>query len=703
MTRWQRRARLSIAVFGAVFAVFVFREFKGRTPLVAPAAPVRTAPNAVVEITGGEVGSFQKSREDVRIKSQKQLIDADGSSKMIGVTIVTDERNGSRTFTIQSKEGHIGKGESVMQLDGDVTLEGSDGMNVRTEHATYTDADATIRAPGPVEYMRGHMTGHGVGMTWDKNRDVMSILDQAVINITPDEHGEGAMDVTAKSAEFARRDKYMRFLGDVKIKRSNQNIEAQNVLAMLTADEKRIDSVQLQDGAKIAMPKAPPGALQSLTGSQANLKYREGGDTIEHTLVSGNALIQLAGETGKPGRQIAASTLDIALAPDGSTPTALVGREAVQLTFPPEPGVPGRTIRSTALDAKGEPGRGLTRAIFTGSVQYREVGSGVDRAATAMTLDLGLKPGMSSIEDARFSRAVHFEDGSMAAVAAAGRYDLDKGTLALSGSEPGAVVPHVVNQQIVVDAVKIDINLDGPKVKADGNVKSELKPASQAKAGDAGNDVKLPTMLKQDQPVIVVANSLDYDGTTAKGTYTGSARLFQTDTTIKGDTIVVDNKAGNLAANGNVTSTTVLESTDKDKKTERQRSTAQAKDFKYDDATRRLTYTGDAHMNGPDGDMTAARIELYLKPSGDELDRAEAYENFTLREQNRETTGKTMVYTTSDEKYVIVGTPVKIVDECERETTGRTLTFIKSTDNIVVDGNRQTRTQTKGGNGKCTS
>ena len=443
--------------------------------------------------------------------------------------------------------------------------------------------------------------------------------------------------------------------------------------------------------------------MQSLTGSQANLKYRDGGDTIEHALVSGNALIQLAGETGKPGRQIAAATLDIALAADGSTPTALVGREAVQLTFPPEAGVPGRTIRSTALDARGEAGRGLTRAVFTGNVQYRELGSGVDRAARAMTLDLGLKPGMSSIEDARFSRAVHFEDGSMAAVAAVGRYDLDQGTLALSGSEPGAVVPHVVNQQIVVDAVKIDITLEGPKVKAEGNVKSELKPASQGKGGEAGNDVKLPTMLKQDQPVIVVANSLDYDGTTAKGTYTGSARLFQTDTTIKGDTIVVDNKAGNLGATGNVTSTTVLESTDKDKKTERQRSTAQAKDFKYDDATRRLTYTGDAHMNGPDGDMTAARIELYLKPSGDELDRAEAYENFTLREQNRETTGKTMVYTTSDEKYVIVGTPVKIVDECERETTGRTLTFIKSTDNIVVDGNRQTRTQTKGGNGKCTS
>ena len=44
-------------------------------------------------------------------------------------------------------------------------------------------------------------------------------------------------------------------------------------------------------------------------------------------------------------------------------------------------------------------------------------------------------------------------------------------------------------------------------------------------------------------------------------------------------------------------------------------------------------------MSGPDGDMTAARIELYLKPSGDELERAEAYENVTLREQSRDDPG----------------------------------------------------------------
>ena len=58
---------------------------------------------------------------------------------------------------------------------------------------------------------------------------------------------------------------------------------------------------------------------------------------------------------------------------------------------------------------------------------------------------------------------------------------------------------------------------------------------------------------------------------------------------------------------------------DKDGKKERRALDARPpKDFQYEEAERRATYTGDAHVNGPQGDMTAAKIELYLKPSGDE-------------------------------------------------------------------------------------
>jgi lipopolysaccharide export system protein LptA len=215
--------------------------------------------------------------------------------------------------------------------------------------------------------------------------------------------------------------------------------------------------------------------------------------------------------------------------------------------------------------------------------------------------------------------------------------------------------------------------------------------------------VKMPSMLKQDLPVMVLGNALDYDGAASKGTYTGAARLFQGDTSIKGETIVIDTSAGNLSASGDVTTTTVLEQAGKDKTKQRVHSIATSKELNYQDVERRLTYTTDAHMVGPEGDMTAARIDLYLKPSGDELERAEGFENVTLREQNRETKGTKMIYTTANETYVVTGAPVKIVDQCQRETTGKTLTFNKGTDRIVVDGSAQIRTQTKGGNGNCGS
>jgi lipopolysaccharide transport protein LptA len=224
-------------------------------------------------------------------------------------------------------------------------------------------------------------------------------------------------------------------------------------------------------------------------------------------------------------------------------------------------------------------------------------------------------------------------------------------------------------------------------------VKSVLQPPKE-------EDGKMPTMLKKDQPVTILATSLDYDSAASKGIYKGQARLFQGDTSIKADEITLDEKKGDLTATGPVTTTTTLEQTADNGKKERVRSIGTSKDFTYEDASRKLTYTGDAHMTGPSGDMNAVTIELYLKPSGDELERAEAYDKLKLREQNRTTTGARLTYTTADEKYVITGVPVEIADQCGRKTTGKTLTFTKATDTIVVDGSNQIRTQTKGG-GKC--
>jgi lipopolysaccharide export system protein LptA len=735
MTPWQRRARSAIAIVAVAFAIVVLFALKRRPQAPAQSA-ARTDPGAVVEVTGGRVERFKLSREDVRVAYGRQLTYENGSTKLMDVTISADERGpqrgsragdperaGGRSFTVTGNEANVGQNESTLQMNGHVQLAASDGMTARTEHATYSDKDGVVRAMGPVEFSRGRMTGSGMGMTYDTMRDVLVILDRTIVHVAPDERGAGAVEVASGTAAFARREKTIRFERDVKLHRGGQLLEADAAVAYLTADEKQIESMELRGRSRITKEKPAAGGLQELTGRDMDLKYAADGQSLEHAVLRGDGTILLAGSPGAAGRQITASTIDVTLAPDGATPVALAARESVVLTLPPERGVPARTIRSAAMDGKGEPGRGLTQARFTGDVEFRERGPGgseenvVDRVARAATLDVALKPAMAGIQDARFSHGVRFFEGAEGGFdnrcaagqssrfqmcAAAIRYDLDKGVLALTGSEPGFVRPRVVNDRIAIDATRIDVTLAGPDVQAAGAVKSVV---AAGRGGGSKSDTRLPSMFRQDRPVNVTADALDYSGAASKANYTGNAQLWQDETSVKAPTINLDDKSGDLTASGNVTTVTVRDSISKDKKKERIRSIATAADFRYEESAHRATYTGKAHMNSPDGDMTAEKIELYLKPAGkagagasdeNDLDHVEAYDTVTLRDKNRTTTGTRLTYTTADGRYFVTGAPVKVLDECGRETTGRTLTYLKSSDTITIDGNEQTRTQTKG-------
>jgi hypothetical protein len=208
--------------------------------------------------------------------------------------------------------------------------------------------------------------------------------------------------------------------------RSGQNIEAEIAVMHLSDDEKRIQTVELHDRTRITSSKVSPGGLQAMSGGQMNLSY---GRTASRSSTRSSRAMPRFKSQAKRASRAGRLWPRPSTSPRGGrrdTDGAARARERL-LTFPPEPGAAGRTIRAANLDAKGEEGKGLTRALFTGGVQYREHGTDVDRAVNSGTLDVGLKPAMSSIDDAKFAQSVKFEEGKMAAQAAAGHYDIDKG------------------------------------------------------------------------------------------------------------------------------------------------------------------------------------------------------------------------------------------------------------------------------------
>ena len=151
----------------------------------------------------------------------------------------------------------------------------------------------------------------------------------------------------------------------------------------------------------------------------------------------------------------------------------------------------------------------------------------------------------------------------------------------------------------------------------------------------------MPGLLKDDQPdqrhgggARVRRRHLD------KAIYTGGARLWQKDTAISGDTITIDEKSGDLTASGQVRTSMPFEQLDSKTNEKKQvTSIATSKDLHYEDAVRRATYTTDAHVNGPQGDLRAVKIEMYLIEGGGSLERVEAYDAVTLKADERTAIG----------------------------------------------------------------
>lgn len=717
---WQKRARLGIAVFGLTVAGLVFFAVGERERPVAAPVPTRLDPKAIMETSGCVLQRVTGTRKDFTVTCDRQLAYANHEVKLLGVRIEVKERQG-RDFLITGAEALANEKSREIHLSGEVQLSANDGFQLRTATATFDEDEGVVRAPGPISFTKGSMSGTGVGMTYDKNTDVLTIAEQAHVQMV-DQAGAVTGEFTAGSATFARQQDYLALDRRVHALRGEQTIDAERGTAHLTVNDDAVTLIELRGSARVAGGSA---AFDSMSARDIDLDYADDGTTIERVVLAGAGSIALRARDGSPGHQIGGDSLTIALAPDGAV-TSAIGRGGVRLDVPASAPAPSRRVTARTLDAAGEAGKGMTTARFTDNVEYREDAARqaqAARVARANALDTTLDG--RAITGAVFTGGAQFEEGALKASAAEARYEPAAGALRLRGTDDRGG-PRVADERVAIEAAAIDVALEGRRMKADGNVRTRLQSGP-----------KTPGLLDKERPANITAAGLQYDGASGRAVFSGTAQLLQGDTAIRGDVVTVDQEKGNLMATGNARSALVLGGAP---------SIGTAQEIAYDNASRQVTFQGfvppppakppspprtrsrapvappaalpapaaptlpgappavparPARLSGPEGDLTANRIAVVLHASENRMERLEGYENITLRVNQRLVTGVRMTYF-AEGKYVMTGAPtqpVKIVENC-RETTGRTLTFFKSTDNIIIDGNEEIRTRTTSG-GPC--
>src|SRR5262245_23161041 len=150
MTLWQRRLRLIFALGAVALAVVVAFAFQRRTESSRDTVS-DSDPKALVETIGFDQTRQNRDKEESRIQAAVMRAYGDGTAKGEKVKLTT-VRSGGKTFVLTSDRADVGKNESSYALQGNVHLTASDGLDVRSDRATYVEAEAIIRADGPVTF-----------------------------------------------------------------------------------------------------------------------------------------------------------------------------------------------------------------------------------------------------------------------------------------------------------------------------------------------------------------------------------------------------------------------------------------------------------------------------------------------------------------------------------------------------------------------
>ena len=503
--------RVGLAIFGIVFAGLVYRSI-GERQAAAPSRPVnRLDKTALTETINTVLEQERGTEREFVIKSDRALSYADGSVKQFNVEITVRGTEG-RVFVVTAKEAQAGPNQVELQLSGGVKVAVSDGFELVTDQATYNQTESTARAPGDVTFKKGLMSGAGRNATYNQKSDVLNIAEQAKVVMT-DQAGKVTLDGNAGTATLDRLQDVLFMDSNVHVLRGAQIIDGEKVMARLSANEEIVTAMELRGNASV---QGGSGPLQSMKANAIDLDYTDDGTLLERALLNGAASLQTAADEHAASREMSGEGLDVQMAADGSV-TRMTGRDGVQLNLPATDGTPPRNIRARALDADGEPGKGLTSIRFRDDVMFEEdvKQGGLSREVRAQSLNAALDG--NGLSTASFGGGVTFKDCGLQAGALNARYEPAKNFLSLL-SEKGPR-PFVTDDKIHVEAREIEVTLDSHGMAARGNVRTTLsgRPAtSRERDGESG---RLPALLKEGEPASVNAERLDYSGGNGRAEY----------------------------------------------------------------------------------------------------------------------------------------------------------------------------------------
>ncbi len=312
-----------------------------------------------------------------------------------------------------------------------------------------------------------------------------------------------------------------------------------------------------------------------------------------------------------------------------------------------------------------------------------------DRVSTSDMLDASFRPG-SGIDSIVQQGHMAYVDGERKAWGDRAIYTPTDQMLVLSGS------PRVADGGMTTTSRNMRLNRATGDAFAEGDVKSTY---SDLKAQPNG------ALLAASDPIHVTAHTMTAHSTPAVALYTGDARLWQNANVIQAPSIKFDRNNRSVLAQGSPAQpvSTVLVQTEKSGKVTPVKITSAR--LSYTDQERKAHFEGGVQAQGAELTITAHTMDVFLQPRDQvttnqsltgtgKIDHIVAKEQVVITQPGRRALGDQLVYTTSDDKFVLTGGSPSIFDAEHGKITGVSLTLFRHDGRVLVEGNNTSPTVT---------
>lgn len=666
--RWQRPARLIVAVAGIGIAVALYvqtreRPVADRPPVATPADPeARAQSSAGTELRFGVGGDVE-----FEIEHKGQRVYPDGRTEWDQARLRVSDGTFLAADFIETRgegEGADDAGFSTLQARGQVRLDTPEGASIRAEEATYVSETGVAVFPGAVTFARGRITGSGTGGEYHRDTGVFHLLAEAKVETAADEGG-GRVTATGQSMTFNRATMALLLDGNAGIAHERQTMSAARATLYLAENQDQFKVIELRGGARVTPAADQEAGLPEMMARDIDLAFHDGTQALERAVLAGGSSLILM--EGGARRSIEAIDISLSTAPDGRTVTRLDARDGVIVRTPPRGETAARTITASTLVASGDEAKGLTLALFTGDVRFVETTAASagraasERTGTSERLTMNLAGQLDAVEQARFERNVTFVDGDVTGDADLGEYDATAGRLILRPARSASRLPRVTSERVTVSARElIDIDLDSQDLHARGEV-ATINAADDS----AETDGPASGLFNDHEVMYGFAAEFRYRAADGNASYRGTAdrraRVTQGDTVVEGESIDLARESQDLMAEGRVIAVFSAIEGDSPNGTS-QKYRAESDTLEFRNSARTVRYTGSpVTLTGPDGVTKAESMVMTLASASRTLERLDASTNVhSLLADGDEALADSLVYETALDRYTLRGQPVLI-------------------------------------------